>query len=292
MTEVIKSPIIYSGSKSRFADVIKPLLPTEGVTNALDVFCGSGEVGVGMMDYDHVTCNDLTWQLITIHEMFQKRAKEGGDFEKYVKYLQSIEKAYGLGKFHKDKLVELKDAYEGLKTAYNVQHSASLLYMLHCCSFSNGMRWANGSFNLPYGRRNFNPSLQKKLINWLEILGEKDVEFTSEDFRKINFEDYGFIYCDPPYLTTTSFYQESKKTGWGIKEEYALYEKLDKYAEQGGKFMLSNQIFAKGKENYILKEWIESRTDLVVRYLDTGSYTNCNYQREDGKTVEVLVTNY
>lgn len=293
--KAIRSPISWQGSKGRFAEVITKNLPDKSeVTSAIDIFCGSGEVGIGMFDYDKVVCNDLGDQVIGIHRMLQKQAESPEPSQTYVDHLKLIESSYGLGKFDKNELVSLKKSFEDLKKTYNTTKSDyELLYLIHCNSFSNSLRYdSTGKVNIPYGQRYMNPSLQKKMLQWLDILKNKDVTFTSSDFRKVDLTGFDFAFFDCPYLLSDTTYQATKKTGWGIKEEYALYSKIDKFCNTGGKIMLTNQLFSNGKENYLLREWVESRTDLVVRYLDTGSYTNCNYQRSEGKTVEILVTNY
>lgn len=290
--KAIRSPIVYQGSKGRYAETISKLLPPKSeVKTALDLFTGSGEVGVGMMDYDHVVCNDFTTQIVRIHNWFLSWAKSGNESGSLVRFIQSQEKAFFLEKFHKDNLKDLTTAYLGLRKEYNqCKDDSLLLYLLHCNSFSNGLRFdGKGKMTQPYGRRNFNPSLQKKMVAWIDLLKTKNVEFMSKDFRKVEFNEFDFVYLDPPYYLTDSSYQESKKTAWGLREEYALYTKLDNYK---GKFMLSNQIFSKGKSNYILEEWLARRKDLKVITMDSENYRNCNYQREDGLTVEVLVTNY
>lgn len=289
----LKSPLIYQGSKNRYANSIIKNLPKD-YDSVLDMFCGSGEVGVGMFEGKKVTCNDFSHQLIDLHTMFQL---ECTDPEKFITKVKGFESKMGLGKppskgqeDHKEIISSLKSNYLKLRDLYNKTKDPLHLYTLHCNSFSNGMRFDSvGNFTQPYGQRYFNPSLQKKWLDWAKRLQKEDITFTSEDFRKVDLDGYDFVYADPFYLLTDSSYGETKKTGWGLKEEYSLYSKLDKYK---GKFMLSNQLYSKGKENYILKEWIDSRDDLRIECLNSDSYKNCNYQREQGMTVELLIINY
>ena len=290
--KAIRSPLIYAGSKGRYGEIITKILPPKSeVKTALDVFAGSGEVGIGMMDYDHVTCNDFTTQVIGIHNWLKVWADNGMDSQSLVTFIKGQEKFHGLEKFNENNLKDLNKSYLKLRSLYNTNKSdAVLLYLLHCNSFSNGLRFeGSGKMTQPYGRRNFNPSLQKKMVAWLDLLKTKDVTFTNQDFRKLDFNGFDFVYLDPPYYLTDAPYQESKKTQWGLREEYALYSKIDKYK---GKFALSNQVFSKGKSNHVLQEWLDSRNDLKVITMDAESYKNCNYQREDKLTVEILVTNY
>lgn len=297
---VIRSPIIWMGSKGRYSEIIKQNLPDKGeVTKALDLFAGSGEVGVGMMDYNHVTCNDFMHQLVGMHNMF----KNVSDAETFIDKLISLEKDFGLGKppnkkdeLYKKKIGVLKDNYINFReNVYNLTKLPEYLYILHCNSFSNGVRFSqNGSMTQPYGERYFNPSLQKKMKVWIDLLQGRDVEFVCNSFKNLDFNDYDFVYADPPYLFSDSSYQESKKTAWSARDDYALYNKLANYK---GKWMLSNQLYSKGKHNYILQEFIDQQSsvdnnNIRVVELSSQSYKNCNYQREDKKTVELLIMNY
>ena len=68
---------------------------------------------------------------------------------------------------------------------------------------------------------------------------------------------------------------------------------MDVLTQNDIKFALSNVLEAKGKQNTILKEWIESRPQ--YRMIDLNfSYNNANYQRKNEayKTREVLIVNY
>ena len=68
---------------------------------------------------------------------------------------------------------------------------------------------------------------------------------------------------------------------------------LNKLNNQGIKFALSNVLEHKGKENKILKNWIETN-NYQINYFDYN-YSNSNYQtidRNKNSSVEVLITNY
>jgi len=80
--------------------------------------------------------------------------------------------------------------------------------------------------------------------------------------------------------------------GWSEKEEKSLLKKLDNLNNQGIKFALSNVLEHKGKENVILKNWVETNECYKINYLNFD-YSNCNYQKKDkNSSVEVLITNY
>ena len=91
-----------------------------------------------------------------------------------------------------------------------------MLYVLIVYSFNNQIRFnRKGEFNLPVGKRDFNPRMQKKLSAFMDRLKSGDYRFTSRDFREIRPEEFPagtFFYVDPPYLITCATYNE--QNGW------------------------------------------------------------------------------
>jgi site-specific DNA-adenine methylase len=147
---------------------------------------------------------------------------------------------------------------------------------------------------MPFGkdRSSFNPSLQKKFIDFVDNLKNKNINFVHKDFRGLPFDKLNsndFVYADPPYLITCASYNENG--GWNEEHEKDLLKLLDKLNQNGVKFALSNVLESKGKSNDILKEWSK---DYIVNRLNY-TYNNCNYQKKDkeeNSVVEVLITNY
>ena len=281
------------GSKGRYYDHITENLPKDTSGRSLDIFGGSGDVGVLMLPHKDVTINDLSNPIVNLHKMFLEYKNNP---ELLVKNIEDILKLYNLNEFNREKVDYLKSQYFKLRNDYNTNPTPEKLYALHCTSNSNMLRFSKNGMNVPYGERKFNKALKAKMINWLDILCKRDGEltFTNQDFRDIDFNDFDFIYSDSPYLNTTSGYQSTKKLEWSAREEYSLYNKLANYK---GKWMLSNQLYSKGKHNYILQEFIDQQSsvdnnNIRVVELSSQSYKNCNYQREDKKTVELLIMNY
>lgn len=139
---------------------------------------------------------------------------------------------------------------------------------------------------MPYGKRDYNTSLQNKLKIFIEELHKKNVTFSNKDFRVYEdiMEQGDFLYCDPPYFNSVATYNE--QGGWSEKDEKDLLELLDKVNEQGIRFALSNNL---KYNNPLLDEW---KNRYNVHYLN-GNYNNCNYQKKDkSKDIEVLITNY
>lgn len=280
------NPFNYSGSKARYYNEISKNLP-KGLSEMkmLDLFVGGGDFSYHFRPKS-LTVNDVNKPLLSMHKGFLDHIKGGGNGGTLKDYIKTLSSGFGMDKWNEGAFQKVKDLYNsGDKSWEN-------LYLLTCTSNSNYLRFnGKGAFNVKFGKRYFNPSMQSKLEEYGNNLVELKDNLTimCEDFRKIDFEDYDFIVLDPPYQNTTAVYNDCSNSKWGLKEEYALYRKLDKFK---GKFILTNQLYSKGEENYILKEWIDSRKDLHIECLNSDSYKNCNYQREQGMTVELLIMNY
>ncbi|MCC8145506.1 MAG: DNA adenine methylase, partial [Bacteroidales bacterium] len=84
----------------------------------------------------------------------------------------------------------------------------------------------------------------------------------------------------------------NEKEGWNAQDESDLLSVLDNLNVRKIKFALSNVLSHEGKENSILKEWID-RNHYNVHKIDMD-YHYSNYQKKSKKadSQEVLITNY
>ena len=286
MNKLTKNCLNYQGSKFRFITEILEVLPKEPETKFLDLFGGGGDVTVNV-PYKEVTYNDLNKPLKDFLELT------------YTNTLTSIESrlyevidTFKLTSENKEGYLELRDYYNATDH-YNltIEESVCTFYLLICHSFSNQIRYnKSGNFDVPFGKRYFNPSLRRKLKQFSKQIKEKEVTFLNKDFRDIDLSDYEVVYCDPPYTGTTAAYQDNKLVGWSDEDDKDLFDKLDEYGKVGGKFVMSNQLWSKGKQNKNLSEWVK-REKLKVIHLESD-YSSCNYQRKGGRTEEVLIKNY
>ena len=199
----------------------------------------------------------------------------------------------GLAEYNRDKYLKLRADFNCAEN--HDEDYYIMLYVLIVYAFNNQIRFnRKGEFNLPPGKRDFNQKMQKKLKTFIGLIHEQNVEFTSLDFRELDVDRLNkndFVYAGPPYLITCASYNE--QDGWKRNDEIDLLQVLDELTSQGIRFALSNVLEAKGLENKILKNWIESRP--AYKMIDLNySYTNSNYQRQnkEQKTREVLVVNY
>ena len=271
----------YSGSKSRHSHIIEKVLPKDPNLKVLEGFCGGFSSVHSYPESWKITANDKETNLIGLHQAFQTELFSGISPEDLVEFIKTYCHSW-MNKNNKSS----KEQYEKLKADYNKNPTPLGLYTLVCSSFSNQIRFnGSGEFNLPKGDRYFNPSMEKKLLAYLENINKRDITFNSMDFRDYDFSKFDLVICDPPYLKTTASYNENG--GWQFKDSVALISRLTNYATSGGKFVFFEELWSNGTPNTLIQEWA---TDYNIVQLGDNS-DKCNYQRKGGRTQEVMVTN-
>ena len=273
----IKSPMNYTGGKGKLLNQILPLFPKD-INTFVDLFTGGCNVAVNV-NANKIIANDLCTQVINTYKGIQNN-----NTEKAIEMIEKIINEYDLSKENKEGYLELRKAYnDGNKEWY-------VLYTLLAHSFNNQVRFnKKGKFNMPFGKRNFNPSLKQKFKDFSNAIQKKDIEFTNKNFISLDINKLGendFVYLDPPYLVTEATYN----TGWNEETEKDLLSLCDRLNEKGIKFAISNVLEHNGSKNEILINWSKKYN---VHYLNYD-YSNCNYHKKDNghKSIEVLITNY
>lgn len=295
---IIKSPLNYTGAKHRLLPQILPLLPSTSCF--VDLFAGGATVAANVKA-DHVIINDVNTAVVGLFEWMHNKNPDDivNDFKDVIERFglsdtsinsyayYDCDSSDGLAKYNKEAFLELR-------AEYNKDKDPLLLYALIVYAFNNQVRFnRSGGYNLPVGKRDFNTSMQEKLIGFVTELNTKaKVSFTNQDFRLLDLSALPkdtLVYCDPPYLITTASYNESG--GWTEKDEHDLLEFLEKVDSLGLKFALSNVLEAKNQENKILKDWVKDK-GFTCHTLE-ASYANSNYQRKNktSSSLEVLITN-
>lgn len=286
----IKSPLNYVGGKYKLLPQILPLFP-ENIHTFIDLFGGGFNVGVNVKA-EQIIYNDICVQVVDLLQHLYK-SEYSYIHEKIVEMIIN----YGLSRSDingyetygcnsNSGLVEYNKAkYMKLRADYNISPDWIKFYTLVVYSFSNQIRFnSKKQFNMPCGKRDYNLSLQGKLKLFVEEIHKKNIQFSDMDFRKCNFKDDDFVYCDPPYFNSVAAYNE--QNGWTEKHENSLLNILDELSEKGIKFALSNNL---KYANQLLDKWKDKYN---VHYLN-GDYSNCNYQKKDkSEDIEVLITNY
>ena len=300
--DFIKSPLNYTGGKSKLLPQIYPLFPAK-IGTFVDVFCGGANVGINI-HANHVIYNDNNQYLIGLFKTFRKY-----EYEEIKKRIEKIiidyglsystqngysyykcESGSGLGTYNKEAYVRLRKTFNEKKRKDDSYYF--YLFALIIYGFNNQIRFnSKGKFNLPVGKRDFNYSIDENLKRFVEALHKQDCEFLTKDFREIvkcSLCPEDFVYCDPPYLITTASYNESN--GWLSTDEKDLLEYLDALNDKGIKFALSNVTRHKGRKNEILIRWAEKYYIHILNF----NYNNSSYhgKNKDEITEEVLITNY
>jgi DNA adenine methylase len=241
------------------------------------------------MEAKRVIFNDNLIYLIDMYKSFQINSLN--------KTLEHIEKRVDI--FNLSKTNE--EGYKEFRNFYNETKIPLDLFVLIAYSFNHQIRFNNShKFNNPFGknRSSFNDNMKKNLTHFILKLHSGNYQFLNKNFEDFDFSILSkddFLYCDPPYLITTGTYNDGKRgfKGWNEKEEVKLLNILDNLDNKNIKFALSNVIEHKGKENILLKEWLEIN-NYKINYLNKD-YSNASYQgkvRDKKSTIEVLITNY
>lgn len=300
---IIKSPLNFTGGKYKLLPQILPLFP-DNINTFVDLFCGGCNVSVNIKA-NKIICNDIDKKLVRLLSFFRKE-----DFNNLLVQIKEIIRDFnlsdsskngysfygssssaGLGKFNRDGFLALRNEFNSADSESEKYYT--MLYVLIVYAFNNQIRFnAEGKYNLPVGKRDFNIRMQSKLKSFVEKLKCEDIIFTSKDFAKLRIDEFSendFIYADPPYLITCATYNEKN---WNETEEKRLLKYLDLLNSRQIKFALSNVLSTDNKTNVILKDWICRNKNYICHHLNY-SYKNSNYHKKNiAKTDEVLITNY
>ena len=278
----LKSPLNYVGGKYKLLPQLLEYFPKE-INTFVDMFSGGFNVGINV-DSKKTICNDINSFIIDLYKELYKEP-----INNVLGHIQNRIDEYGLSK-------ENEDGFKKFRVYYNKTKNPIDLYTLSCYSFNYQFRFNNDKeYNNPFGRNRsqFSENMRNNLILFTEKLKNMNIEFSSEQFDKLNLKDLtdkDFVYCDPPYLITTGSYNDGNRgfKDWKEEEELKLYDMLDNLNDKHIKFALSNVIEHKGKENKLLKEWSKK---YKVIYL-TSDYSNSSYNTKRDKSIEVLIVNY
>ena len=278
----LKSPLNYVGGKYKLLPQLLEYFPKE-INTFVDMFSGGFNVGINV-DSKKTICNDINSFIIDLYKELYKEP-----INNVLVHIQNRIDEYGLSK-------ENEEGFKKFRIYYNKTKNPIDLYTLSCYSFNYQFRFNNDKeYNNPFGRNRsqFSENMRNNLILFTEKLKNMNIEFSSEQFDKLNLEgltEKDFVYCDPPYLITTGSYNDGNRgfKDWKEEEELKLYDMLDNLNDKHIKFALSNVIEHKGKENKLLKEWSKK---YKVIYL-TSDYSNSSYNTKRDKSIEVLIVNY
>lgn len=310
---IIKTPLNYTGNKSRLLDQILPLFPKK-INRFVDLCCGGASIGLNVIEHSkEVICLDINKSVIELLQTLQMFSEKS-----IVSKVEDIIREFGLSDTFNNgydiykKYVEgnngfknyNKVGYEKLRNYFNATpmdantRSIYLLVLLSYC-FNNDIRFNSaGKFNMPVGKTDFNASIRDKLHSFKIGTKNKNIKFYFSDFsvvKEFELSKDDFVYCDPPYLITNAVYNlanSQNNNSWTESQEHKLLDTLEFLHNNGVKFALSNVLSKEGQENTILINWIKKHKFKIIDidyHYRSSSYHKKNRQ---AKEREVLVLNY
>ena len=229
-----ESPLNYIGSKARMISIIKEQLPNN-FNSFIDAFGGGFNVGINI-NADKIIYNDINHFVCDLVASFKIN-----DVYDYILYIKRIIKKFDLEAANSENYIKARDYYNSLPIN---KRDPKLLYTIILYGFNQQIRF-NGShdFNNPVGMRWFNDKVLEKMISFSRVIKEKNVIFESKDYSELFYEidENTFTYLDPPYMLTTSSYNDGKRgfQGWNFETERQLFDFADKLNNEGKYFMIS-----------------------------------------------------
>lgn len=301
--DFVKSPLNYTGGKYKLLPQLDNLFPKE-INTFVDFFCGAANVAINANARDIVAIDKET-NLIKILNLFKNN-----NYMDIINKVDSIIQNYhlsntyqngytpyggnsssGVGKYNKEHYLELRNAYNHMEDS---EEKDFIFLTLVIYSFNHQIRFnGNGEYNIPVGKRDFNHSIRKNLLEFCRKLAVKDITFLNMDYKAFNLDSLtpnDFCYFDPPYYLADASYNENN--GWSEKKEKELLQYLNEVNNRGIRFALSNVTEHKGSKHELLINWaIENQYN--IHHL-SYNYSNSNYhlKKKNQPTKEVLITNY
>lgn len=299
-TKPIRSPLFYVGDKYKLMPQLNKLFPKE-IEVYIEPFVGGGSSFLNTKAKKYLL-NDIDPWIIKIHRELIKYLDN--DTELFDKLFSIIDE-YGftctlrgrdVPEGYRKKYVKTyfaranKESYTRLREDFNSDKSDILkLYTLLIYGFNHMIRFnGNGNFNLPVGNVDFNKNVEAALKNYLKVCSGLQIELANLDYKEflnnIDFSQESYVYFDPPYLISGSEYNKL----WDEKNEIELYETIDKLADKGIKFGITNLLNHKGMHNDILEKWSQK----YKVYNINSNYISFNDNTIKNGSKEVFITNY
>lgn len=269
-----KSPLNYSGSKDSMIPEIKKILPA-AVDTFVDVMGGAFNVGANISATRKVVYNEINSYIFEIIQWILDTERS-----EIITQIEQRIGELGLSKANREAYCKLRDHYNRFQTPLD-------LYILHMYSFQNMIRFnTSHTFNTPIGVAGYSEDIKQRILNFK--IKAPEVELINGDYVNLNWSSYPantIFYFDPPYFITSAAYNDGKRgmKGWGINEEIELLSILKYIDSLGYKFILSNIIKHKDKENTLLLQWIKENGFKIIE----AGISGWRYAKN-----EVLIINY
>lgn len=272
-SEIIKSPLNYTGSKYSILNEITKILPKH-ISTFIDIMGGAFNVGVNVVAEKVIYNEFLPHTFNIIKTLLNEKSNY------IINKVEMIIKEFKLEKSNKENYILLRNDYNKTKDIYK-------LFVLHMYCFQNQMRFnCKLEFNSPVGNCSYNSTLTERIQKFTPRTTNYELfNLSYKDIDIVNLDKDSVFYFDPPYFITNATYNDGKRgfIGWNADEETKLLEYITFLHEKGFKFILSNVIYHNDNTNYILAEWVNTHKFNVVNINNVGAKNTRD---------EVIITNY
>lgn len=273
----IKGPFSYSGNKYKiYKNHLKEVLQDFDYT--IELFGGSSPLvynskrGGVIVDIDPFVCflhtslknENLIERIGNLYDYYFSK---GRNKESYLKMRNDFNEIY-----IKKGLVDELDAH---------------LHLLIQLSFNSLLRYSKNGYNVPFGRKEID---LERIKNHVNIFVENDIKVFNITYDKYKFDknlENFVIYLDPPYIASNYQYNNS----WVEKDELKLLRYIDSLNDLGYKWILSNTIYHRGKENLLLKEWCKKYQSKIINKKYNSWTAAVHSVKSENSTVEIIVSN-
>lgn len=271
---MIKSPIKYTGGKSRLLPSILPLIQS-GVDvkgSFVDLFCGSLTVSMNVNAESYV-CNDTNEHLMNFYNVDKLALlnfastlfkESNNDKERYLKIRKSFNEPIECGVYTDN----INKAMKAAQFYYLNKHCFNGLYRVN----------SKGEFNVPFGSYKSININKTGLDELFKFLNRPNVDMIKKDFRQVEVRD-SVVYCDPPYVPLTTDFKYSKN-GFNLDDQQDLVDYAIKASQNGCTVFISNH------DTDITRELYSGASDLTEINV-TRTVSGDNNGR--GKVKELLV---
>lgn len=279
----INTPFNYTGSKYKLLPILLEKFDY-GKDYFIDLFTGGGSIYTNILDkYKKVLVNDIIEDLIGIH----KALLESDDIIKKTKLL-SLTK-------------EDQDIFLKLRESYNDDKTPEKLWALMLGCTSNLMRFnQNGFFNQTWGKRQWNSSTEKKVIDFKNHIRQyrDKIIFSSKDFYKIIPSKLTFVYIDPPYgrikkqngsISNKQISEAGYNNYWLKHHDEKLYEYIHSLNNNNHTFMVSGVLEHKSNTSWMLDKLIND--GFLYQEIDFN-YNKVSRRENKNNTKEIIIMNY
>ena len=299
----------WCGGKSQIINKIMNKFP-KIINNYYEPFLGGGSVLLALLSsykqnnieiIGNIYVYDKNNLLINIYKDIQNNAEE------LISHLCEIINIYStITEFKGNKKPKnLDEAQESKETYYyyirnefnkiiknkevnnSIKSSAYFIFLNKTC-FRGVYREGPNGFNVPFGhyKQNLNIDLLANEINNINNLIQC-VVFECKDFKDVlnnAFEEYDFIYLDPPYypIDEKSFVGYTKD-GFNEEEHNSLFDLIDNLNNENVKLMLSNSCTEK------VKTYFNNEKKYKINEIDARRAINS--KNPESKVKEVIVMN-